>query len=116
MGALLFVTGGARSGKSAFAERLAARAAGDGPVVYLATLEPLDQEMRDRIARHRASRPASWETIEAPRDPGGALAGVDGSSVVLLDCVSLWVSNRLFAAGKDDLWPSEVTALERAMD
>jgi adenosylcobinamide kinase/adenosylcobinamide-phosphate guanylyltransferase len=96
MGEILFVTGGARSGKSRFAERLAADAG--ARVTYLATLEPLDEEMQHRIARHRADRPGEWITVEEPLDLVAALQVIGGSDTVLLDCLSLWVSNRLARA------------------
>ncbi|MQA00299.1 MAG: bifunctional adenosylcobinamide kinase/adenosylcobinamide-phosphate guanylyltransferase [Dehalococcoidia bacterium] len=104
-----FVTGGARSGKSSFAEHLAA---GTGrPVVYLATLEPLDAEMRARIERHRKQRPPEWRTVEAPRDLIASFRGVESGACVLLDCLSLWVSNRLLLLGEDPS-PVELEALE----
>jgi len=99
MGEILFVTGGARSGKSRYAERLAANIG--APVAYIATLEPLDEEMEHRVARHRADRPAGWTTIEEPRDLGAALVAIDGGTTVLLDCLSLWVSNRLLELGDE---------------
>jgi adenosylcobinamide kinase/adenosylcobinamide-phosphate guanylyltransferase len=89
---LSVVTGGARSGKSALAERLAR--AGGGPLTYIATAEPLDDEMRDRIARHRDGRGAGWHTVEAPRDLAGALGAV-ASGTVLVDCATLWLGNRM---------------------
>ncbi len=93
MSELWFVTGGARSGKSRFAERLAA---GSGrPVVYIATMEPRDEELRRRVARHRSQRPREWETVEAPLDLVAALRAADPGACALLDCLSLWVSNRL---------------------
>ena len=99
MGELWFVTGGARSGKSSFAEALAA--GGGRPVVYIATLEPLDEEMRRRIARHRARRPAGWRTLEAPRDLAAGLRSAGDDACVVIDCLSLWLSNRLLDdAGK----------------
>ncbi len=98
MGELTFVTGGARSGKSAFAERLAARAG--EPVVYIATLEPLDEEMRQRVARHREQRPDGWQTIEAPRALADAVEAAPSDATVLIDCLSLWVSNRLLLLGE----------------
>ncbi|MBA4179635.1 MAG: bifunctional adenosylcobinamide kinase/adenosylcobinamide-phosphate guanylyltransferase [Anaerolinea sp.] len=91
MGLLTFVTGGARSGKSLFAEDVAAR--NRGPVVYLATMEALDEETTGRIARHRARRSRQWQTIEEPLDLVGALRTGDPAATVLLDCVSLWVAN-----------------------
>jgi len=113
MGQLSFVTGGARSGKSSFAEQLAA-AAGNS-VVYLATLEPLDDEMRDRIARHRAQRPEDWTTVEAPRAVAAAFGTVPTESTVLLDCLSLWVSNRLLPLGEEPSGPA-VATLEAELD
>ena len=98
MGEIWFVSGGARSGKSGFAERLA-RETGR-PLVYLVTMVASDDELVARIAAHRRDRPADARTIEAPRDPAGALAAVDGESCVLLDCLSLWVSNRLIELGE----------------
>jgi adenosylcobinamide kinase/adenosylcobinamide-phosphate guanylyltransferase len=84
------VLGGARSGKSRFAEGLAVRAA--GPRTYIATAEAVDEEMRERIARHRAQRAgAGWTTIEAPIDPVSAIRRAQG--FVLLDCVTVWLGN-----------------------
>jgi adenosylcobinamide kinase/adenosylcobinamide-phosphate guanylyltransferase len=91
MGRLLFVTGGARSGKSRFAEDAAQAAA--APVVYLATMTPGDTELVERIASHRERRPAAWATVEEPLHLSRALGRVGPNATVLLDCVSLWVSN-----------------------
>ena len=91
--ALVFLLGGARSGKSALAVRLAE---GSGlPVTFLATAEARDDEMAERIARHRAARPAGWTTIEEPVDLVGALDRVPADSCLVVDCLSLWVSNVL---------------------
>jgi adenosylcobinamide kinase/adenosylcobinamide-phosphate guanylyltransferase len=90
---LTLVTGGARSGKSRFAETLAA---GSGlPVVYLATMELLDDEVRERANRHRLRRPADWQTVEEPLDVVAALGRVDKDAFVLLDCITLWITNLL---------------------
>jgi adenosylcobinamide kinase/adenosylcobinamide-phosphate guanylyltransferase len=94
---LVLVTGGARSGKSAFAQRRAD--AFPSPRLYIATGEPGDDEMRARIACHRAERGAGWQTAESPTDPAAALA--TPAQVVVLDCLTLWVSN-LMLAGHDD--------------
>ncbi len=110
MGTTWFVTGGARSGKSAYAERLAARLG--GPVTYIATLEPLDDEMRARIARHQQQRPDAWRTVEAPRSLSQVARAVPTGDTLLIDCLSLWVSNRLIDLGTGDPLPEAITALE----
>jgi adenosylcobinamide kinase/adenosylcobinamide-phosphate guanylyltransferase len=94
--ALVLVTGGARSGKSRFAEELAAR--GRTPVVYLATAEAGDDEMRARIREHQRRRPPAWLTVEAQRDVGQALeARREQFGTVLLDDLGLLVTNHLLA-------------------
>lgn len=98
--ALTLVLGGARSGKSMYAESLI-EAEGEG--IYLATAEARDDEMRDRIHRHQMRRSSSWQTIEAPIDLCGALcagAAAGERPPILVDCLTLWVSN-LMAADKE---------------
>lgn len=90
---LTLLTGGARSGKSHLAVRRAARTG--TPVVFVATGQPRDEEMADRIARHQAERPAGWATVEAPVDLPGALAELEPGRTVIVDCLALWVSNLL---------------------
>lgn len=113
MAGLWFVTGGARSGKSSSAERLAA--ATGRPVVYIATMEPLDDELERRVAAHRAARPADWTTVEAPLDPAGALAAADAGDCALLDCISLWVANRMAPLGESPA-PGDLARLEARLD
>ena len=103
-GKSLFVLGGARSGKSrhaqAVAEAAAAAAAGDRAMrlVYIATAQAFDGEMEDRIARHRADRDDRWRTVEVPLALGEALRREDGTeTVMLVDCLTLWMSNLLLA-------------------
>lgn len=101
---LALILGGARSGKSRYAESLAPRLAHGRPVIYVATAEASDDEMRSRIAQHQATRPATWTTIEAPRKVATAIAAspaATAAGVVLLDCVTLWVSNMLLATSQD---------------
>lgn len=93
---LTFLLGGARSGKSSLAVELART--WTGPVVFIATGEPGDEEMAERIHVHQRERPAGWETVEAPLDVRGALESVPGEAAIVLDCLSLWVAN-LFARG-----------------
>lgn len=88
---LTLLIGGAGAGKSRLAVRLVA-ARGD-PVVLVATAEGRDEEMAERIRRHRAYRPAEWKTVEEPVDLEGALASVPEEATILLDCLTLWVSN-----------------------
>ena len=95
---LIFVLGGARSGKSAFAERLAAlrQAQAGGRVLYVATAEALDADMERRIANHRQQRPPEWDTLEEPLHLASALPdALQGYDTCLLDCLTLWVSNML---------------------
>jgi adenosyl cobinamide kinase/adenosyl cobinamide phosphate guanylyltransferase len=98
--ALTFLLGGARSGKSSLALRLAEASA--KPVCFLATAEAGDDEMAARIRRHREERPAEWATIEEPIDLAGALAGAPADSFVVIDCLSLWVSNLMGAGWSAD--------------
>lgn len=103
MSRLVFVTGGARSGKTGFAMSLAEKAynVNGGGLVYLATATAGDAEMEERISRHKDERGAGWRTIEEPIDIAGALVslGQDRGTVVL-DCLTLWLSNLMMA---DDL-------------
>lgn len=90
----MLVLGGARSGKSRYAQGLA-EAAG-GRLVFVATAQAFDAEMEDRIGRHRADRDARWTTVEAPIDLAGAIRAAGGADAVLLvDCLTLWASNLL---------------------
>ena len=98
MGASVPVTlvlGGARSGKSRYAESLVAGA--PPPWIYVATAEAFDDEMAQRIAEHKARRDRRWQTVEAPRDIVEALVAVPPGASILIDCVTLWLSNLLLA-------------------
>lgn len=92
---LTLITGGAASGKSAFAEALVVA---DGRArIYLATAEAHDDEMQAKIARHRDMRGKEWQTIEAPLDLSDALANATIGNVILLDCATLWLTNHILA-------------------
>jgi adenosylcobinamide kinase/adenosylcobinamide-phosphate guanylyltransferase len=104
------VTGGARSGKSAFALGLAQQKSG-GTALFVATAEARDEEMQARIAAHRAARPSAWATIETPDHVARALRAAPPARVVLLDCVTLWTSNVLLTHG-----PSAAQEMNRQLD
>lgn len=88
------ITGGARSGKSRFAELLAAQA--KRPVIYIATAQIWDEEMALRVKKHQLQRPATWRLIEEPRNIGDTLLQLkDEDVIILLDCVTLWLTNLL---------------------
>lgn len=94
---LTLVTGGAKSGKSRFAESLVV---GSGrPKVYVATAQVWDDEMRVKVDTHRHDRGPDWHTVEAPRDVGAALSTVPSDAVVLLDCATMWLTNVMLADG-----------------
>jgi len=94
MGKMILVTGGARSGKSAFAEKLARESGGE--VAYIATAEAWDAEMEHRIALHRSRRPSDWQTYEAPREAAEVIREAGkGHKVILFDCVTIYLSNLL---------------------
>ncbi len=93
---LTLVLGGARSGKSAYAEGLIADY--PAPWIYIATAQAFDDEMRVRIGRHRARRGDGWLTLEAPHELAKAIADAPAAQPVLVDCLTLWLSNRLLAA------------------
>jgi adenosylcobinamide kinase/adenosylcobinamide-phosphate guanylyltransferase len=102
---LTLIVGGARSGKSDLALQLA-RASGR-PVVFVATMEARDDDLRARVARHRAERPAEWRTIEEPIALLEALTThATAEAFVIVDCLTLWVSNLLLAALPQDREPS----------
>lgn len=115
METVMLITGGARSGKSAHAIALAQRAAGARRFL-VATAEPLDDEMRERIAHHRARRSADFTTIEEPRALAAALAALAGrADVVVVDCLTLWVSNLMSAGLNDEAIVAEAGAFARAL-
>ena len=112
---LTLVLGGARSGKSSYAEQLAS--ASGGNVLYLATAQAWDTEMATRIANHRAQRPVHWHTVEAPLQVGAALTLALNSAppcqVVLLDCLTLLASNVLISLPETSSEADAKMAMER---
>jgi len=91
----ILILGGARSGKSAYAERLAADHAGER--IYIATAETIDAEMDERIAHHRRRRGPAWRTIDAPVELAASLSAHDGEGrFILIDCITVWINNLMF--------------------
>lgn len=107
---LTIVTGGAKSGKSRFAERLVIGSC--RPRIYIATAQVWDDEMRVKVDDHRKDRGGDWHTVEAPRDVAAALAQVPANAVVLLDCATMWLTNCMLDDG--DL-SAETTAFLAAL-
>lgn len=107
---LILLTGATRSGKSRLAVKLAKRF---GPrILYLATCQPTDHDMKRRVARHRQERPASWTTIEAPDDPAAVIAQQDGTiDGAILDCLTLYVSRLVMRKFSDETILKRIRAL-----
>ena len=115
MGKLILVTGGARSGKSTFAEEIAKKVG--SRILYIATSTACDDEMKSRIERHREQRPSNWDTIEAYKDFdtvfGSRLADTDA---VLLDCVTIMISNIMLEKAMDweEICQEEINRVENS--
>jgi adenosylcobinamide kinase/adenosylcobinamide-phosphate guanylyltransferase len=91
---VIFVTGGARSGKSDFAQEMAEKI--EGKRVFVATAQAFDEEMEERIQKHQENRGARWDTLEEPIDIGGTIRSVLGQyKTILIDCLTVWMSNLL---------------------
>lgn len=112
----MLILGGARSGKSRFAEQQAAAISGE--VLYVATAEAWDEEMRARIAAHRAQRPATWRTLETPRGTGKAIADALSPAVecVLVDCITLLASNAIISLPEGSSEAAATAALNQEID
>src|SRR3974390_1931490 len=105
------ILGGARSGKSTLA--LARARASGRDVVFIATATASDAEMAARIERHRRERPAHWRTLECPVLLGATLGRLDALSLVIVDCLTLWLTNILFPHTTADRLDSDETTFER---
>ncbi|NLM52594.1 MAG: bifunctional adenosylcobinamide kinase/adenosylcobinamide-phosphate guanylyltransferase [Firmicutes bacterium] len=111
LGKFILITGGARSGKSRLAEKIALQA--KGPVAYIATAAVLDEEMAHRVAQHRASRPQDWVTIEETLDLVKAIEQVPPQTeIVLVDCLTVWLTNCLLERYEEDFTAEEASQVE----
>ena len=100
MNKIIFILGGARSGKSSYAIRLAKEVGKQA--AFIATCLPLDEEMKERINLHKKGRPSAWRTFEEPEDIAAVLMKIGANfKIVIIDCLTLWLSN-LISAGLDD--------------
>jgi len=114
MARIIFITGGSRSGKSAYAQQLAE--ALPAPRIFVATCPVLDEELRERIRKHQAARAGrGWETVEEQVDLAGAVRGATGS-VVLVDCLTLWVNNLMYRAQEQHREVTEEQLTERCRE
>ncbi len=111
MGEITLLIGGVRSGKSALAVEIGRRHGGE--VLFIATAEPFDDDMRSRIARHRVDRP-DWPVVEAPLDLGEAIAAAPSEALLLVDCLTVWVNNELHHRGVVDAGGVATALAERS--
>jgi adenosylcobinamide kinase / adenosylcobinamide-phosphate guanylyltransferase len=98
---IYFVAGGARSGKSRKGEELAKNLAGSSRPIFIATAEAVDEEMTSRIKKHQDDRGTAFDLVEAPKNLTKALKDVDADATVLVDCLTLWLSNNMMGEGTD---------------
>ena len=115
MARIVLVTGGGRSGKSLYAQQLAEALA--GPRVFIATCPVLDDEMRERVRRHREMRAqAQWQTVEEQVDLAGALRNTATAQVRVADCLTLWINNLMFQAEQQGRRLTENDVADRARE
>lgn len=107
MGKITYICGGARSGKSTFALSMAKKH--KGKIAFIATCEPKDHEMKERIALHKASRPKCWQTFEEPREIASVLNKTGPKfKTIIIDCITLWIANLMVKNNK-------ITSIETKM-
>jgi adenosylcobinamide kinase/adenosylcobinamide-phosphate guanylyltransferase len=111
----ILITGGARSGKSQFAQKLAVAAG--GKVLFIATAEAKDEAMRLRIEAHRQSRPKGWKTVEAPLGVSEIIGqNIGGAEIVVVDCITMLAANIMLQGGGEELVLREIEAIINQMD
>ena len=98
---LIFIAGGARSGKSRKGEELAKSLAGSARPIFIATAEAVDDEMTSRIKKHQDDRGGDFDLVEEPKNLSKALKDIDSGATVLVDCLTLWLSNNMMGEGSD---------------
>ena len=111
---LIFIAGGARSGKSRKGEELAKSMAGSAKPVFIATAEAVDDEMSSRIKKHQDDRGNAFELVEEPKNLTKTLKEIDPQATVLIDCLTLWLSNNMMGEGTDSNGSVIAAALARS--
>lgn len=112
MSKVTLVTGGSRSGKSNFAQQLAEQI--QGPRLYVATCPVFDEELKERVRKHQETRSESnWDTLEEQIDLPGAIRHGARYSVILVDCLTLWINNLIYSAGNEEKSLSENEIIRR---
>lgn len=109
MGRLIFITGAVRSGKSSFAIKLAKES--NKQIVFLASCNPLDEEMKKRVKRHRQQRPKTWKTVEEPIEVAAVIEKAKKNQLIIFDCLTLWISNILLKDQKQTLIKKRIIGL-----
>ncbi|VAX21111.1 Adenosylcobinamide kinase / Adenosylcobinamide-phosphate guanylyltransferase [hydrothermal vent metagenome] len=116
MGKIVFVTGGRRSGKSAYAQNLA-ESLKNKPMLYIATCPVIDEETKARIENHKKDRQgAGWDTKEETVDIAGVIREAKGYKTILVECLTLWINNIMFEAGKNGEQVTELTISKLTQD
>jgi adenosylcobinamide kinase / adenosylcobinamide-phosphate guanylyltransferase len=96
---IIFITGAVRSGKSSFSVEIAKKS--KKQVIFLATCKPSDGEMKIRVKKHQQNRPSNWQTIEENLDISSVFKNTDSKNIILIDCITLWISNLLLYGLKE---------------
>lgn len=102
MGKIVLVTGGARSGKSSWAQKTAEESTAGSKRIFIATAVPLDSEMDKRIRKHQEDRDATWSTVESPYNLDKAISALENESVVCIDCITVWLGNMWYMVHGDE--------------
>lgn len=113
MGKVVFITGAVRSGKSKLAVELGEKSL--KKVVFLASCSPLDKEMRERVAKHKQSRPQDWTTIEEPINVADVIKKAKADELIIFDCLTLWISNIMCKFDKEELIDKKIEELFLAL-
>ncbi|MCG2711869.1 MAG: bifunctional adenosylcobinamide kinase/adenosylcobinamide-phosphate guanylyltransferase [Candidatus Omnitrophica bacterium] len=113
MGKVIFITGAARSGKSKLAVDWAKKSL--KKIVFLASCAPLDEEMKQRVAKHKQARPGDWKTIEEPVNAADVIKKAEADELVIFDCLTLWITNIMLKLNEEELINEKIEELLLAL-